>query len=262
MGGRIRPGHAVCLHGSLSHLYNIPLPFFSFFFPRFSPNSWPWGTWARRQPTLLHCEGQEIPLLPGGSHPHGWHPDELIKKKQGRRGASPWGQLLGDAVSGRDARGSQGAASRGAGRCWGQSLGSLSCRMRCLGCLACAHQISPKFWHAQPSVHLLHLAPAKVVMIQNGNGEEKEDGHLHCQQKLISWRRLVSPGSVFFFLAPLAQVGRSGDRHRQLEVCWVLTFRQLLPDNAAPLPPPGIWQGHLGDSGDFGDISYSLCTRP
>lgn len=61
----------------------------------------------------------------------------------------------------------------------------------------------------------------------------------------------------FFFLAPIAQVGRSGDRHRELEICWVLTFHQLLPDNVAPLPP-GVWQGHLGDSGDFGDISYSL----
>lgn len=114
MGGRVRPGQATCLCGRLSHPYNIPLPFFSFFFPKFPPSSWPGGTsCARRQPTLPHCEGQEIPSLPGGSHPHHWHPDELIKKKQGTRGASPWGQLPEDAVSGRDAHGSQGGCFPG-----------------------------------------------------------------------------------------------------------------------------------------------------
>lgn len=95
MGGRIHPGHAVCLRVSLPHPYNIPLPFFSFFFPNFSPNSWPWGAWARRQPALPHCEGQEIPSLPGGSHPHGWHPDELIKKKTGQERCEPLGTAPG-----------------------------------------------------------------------------------------------------------------------------------------------------------------------
>lgn len=217
MGGRIHPGHAVCLRVSLPHPYNIPLPFFSFFFPNFSPNSWPWGACARRQPALPHCEGQEIPSLPGGSHPHGWHPDELIKKKQGRRGASPWGQLLGDAISWRDARGSQGAASQGG---WEMLVlrtvpGEPQPQDAVLGVLGLCPPNFPQILARPAKIQLLHLAPAKVVMMQNGNGKEEEAGHLHCQQQLISWRRLVSPGSVFFcfsffFCPPSLRLARAG----------------------------------------------------
>lgn len=69
-----------------------------------------------------------------------------------------------------------------------------------LGVLGLCPPNFPQILARPAKIQLLHLAPAKVVMMQNGNGKEEEARHLHCQQQLISWRRLVSPGSVFFFV--------------------------------------------------------------